>query len=335
MAKGSCHLYLGPEIGERQDAVAALRQGLAAKTGVPPEEHSFYAGEDPVSAMVSLLRNGSLFADTRLVLIKNAELIKKKEEAELLAAYLAAPQEGTTLVLISDATAVDKHLEAAVPKEAKRVFWELFENRKTEWVASWFRREGLTITAEGIETILELVENNTDALRRECSHLSILLKKGTPVTGELVETYLSHTREESAFTLFSRLAEGDLERSLETLHTLLAAKESPQAILAGLTWCFRKLYDYLTLCASGSPGDFDLKRIGLASKKAQRDYAQAARRYDLAAVRRLLALTADFDILFRSLGSSVEDLLMDLFMYQVVSRNGAARERSAWFKSYC
>jgi len=334
MAKGTCYLYLGSELGERQDAIAALRADLTQKTGSPPEEHRFYAGEDPVSDMVSLLRNGSLFSDARLVLIKNADLIKKKEDTELLAAYLAAPQEDTVLVLISEANSVDKRLEAAIPKEAKRVFWELFENRKTEWIASFFRREGYPISAEGIEAILELVENNTDALRRECSHLILFQKKGTPITADLVETYLSHTRAESAFTLFSRIAEGDLTRGIETLHTLLAAKEAPQAILAGLTWCFRKLYDYLVLSAAGTPGDFELRKIGLASPKARRDYAQAARRLDTAAVRHCLALTADFDILFRSLGSSVEDLLMDLYVYQVIARNGAARERSAWFKSY-
>jgi DNA polymerase-3 subunit delta len=310
-------LFLGPEIGEKQDAIREIRRGLTRQSGSAPEETSFYAGETPVQEMVSVLRNGSLFADTRLIFIKNAEVLKKKEEVEPLAAYMAAPQPDTTLILISEATSLAKGLETPVPAGSKRIFWELFENRKHEWVVTFFRRTGYRISEEGIETLLELVENNTDALKRECSRLMLFLGKDAVVTGGDVEKWLSHTREESAFTLFSRIAEGDLAKSLESLHTLLMAKESPLTILAGLTWCFRKLRDYLMLVESGTTGDTDFRKIGLASSKARKDYAAASRRYHAAAVDSCLALTAEYDILIRSSGIGLETILMDLYVYKV------------------
>ena len=128
MAKGLCYLFTGPEIGERQDAIQRIRQELTKKYGASPEEQSFYASETAVSDIVSVLRNGSLFSDVRLILVKNAESIKKKEDVELLGAYIAQPQEDTTLILISDEIGIDKKLEAAIPKEQKKIFWELFEN---------------------------------------------------------------------------------------------------------------------------------------------------------------------------------------------------------------
>lgn len=325
MAKGKNFLYLGPEIGERKDAVDELRAALAATSEL--EEFTFYAGETPIPDFVSNLRNGSLFSDARLVQLKNAEAIKKKEEIELLAAYMAKPQDDTVLVLISDETFVDKRLENAAPKEAKRVFWEMFENRKIEWVSSFFKREGFRISDEGIETILELVENNTDALRRECGRLCLFLEKGSLIGEAEVERCLAHTREESAFTLFSHIAEGNLARALETSRTLLASKEAPVAILAGLLWCFRRLADYVALIDSGRLNDFELKRVGLSSKKAQRDYAAAARRYDAAAVRAGIALIAEFDISLRASGSTLEDLLMDLFIYKIITHSMHSLER--------
>ncbi|HCM26914.1 MAG: DNA polymerase III subunit delta [Treponema sp. GWB1_62_6] len=323
MAKGSCRLYLGPEIGERRDAVDALRASLAKDAGAPPEEHSFYAGEQSIGDLVSLLRNASLFSETRLVLLKNAELVRKKEDVELLVSYMTAPADDTTLALLSDETSVDKRIDGTVSKDAKKIFWELFENRKTDWVGAFFKREGFRIDADGIEAVLELVENNTDALRRECGKLTLFLEKGSLVGAAEVEACLSHTREESAFTLFSRIAEGDLAKALETVRKLLAAKEAPVAVLAGLAWCFRRLADYLELADAGRLNDFELRKAGLASKKAQRDYAAAARRYDAGSARRSLALLAEFDIALRSSGSALEDLLMDLFIYKVVA--GAAR----------
>jgi DNA polymerase-3 subunit delta len=329
MAKGRCYLYLGPEIGEKQDAIGELRKQLksAGKAGteLALEESSFYAGETPVTDMVSVLRNGSLFADARLFLIKNADILKKKDEVELLASYMEAPQDDTVLVLMADTPGLDKHLETAADPKNKRIFWELFENRKTEWISTFFRREGYQITPEGIGAILELVENNTDALRRECSRLMLFLGKDTPADAAAVEKWLSHTREESAFTLFSRIAEGDLTRSIEILHTLLAAREAPQAIIAGLTWCYRKFRDYLSLTESGVPNDFELKKIGITTAKARKDYAAAARRG--ASADECLALAAEFDLLLRSAGAATEDVLMDLLVVKLIS----GRERERWY----
>jgi DNA polymerase-3 subunit delta len=320
MAAGFCRLFLGPEIGKKQDALEEIRSSLPGEA--PPEETSFYAGETPVSQITAALRNGSLFADSRLFLVKNAELIKKKDEVELLAAYIAAPQEDTALILVSEQTSLAKGLEDAAGRENRKIFYELFENQKTEWVDAFFRRAGFSISPDAIETILELVENNTDALRRDCSRLTLFLNKDTVISPEEVEKWLSHTREESAFTLFSRIAGGDFSKALESLHTLLAAKEAPPAILAGLAWCFRKLRDYLSLAAAGRLTDFELRKIGLAAPKARDDYAKAAGRYHAAGVEACLAWTAEYDILLRSSGLAFESILMDLYLYKIFQAAG-------------
>jgi DNA polymerase-3 subunit delta len=317
MAKGTCLLFLGPELGEKQDALDDIRKRL----GTGREETSFYAGETPVSDIVSFAQNGSLFSDTRLILIKNADVIKNKDETELLVPCMKAPPDDTTLVLVSDAPSLAKALESAVPTTGKKVFWELFENKKQDWLRAFFKRAGFTIGEDGIETILELVENNTGALRQECTRLMRFLSKDKPVSADDVEKWLSHTREESAFTLFSRIAAGDFPKSLETLHALLLAKEAPIAIMAGLSWCFRKLRDYAALTQSGNANDFEFKKIGLASSKVRKDYESAFRRYGPAAPDTCLALTAEFDTRLRQGGSDLEGILMDLYLYKLCFQN--------------
>jgi DNA polymerase-3 subunit delta len=273
--------------------------------------------------MVSALQNGSLFADTRLFFIKNAEAIKTKNDVDLLASYMASPADGTVLILISEENSISKVLEKAAPSQAKKVFYELPDNRKTEWVAGFFRREGCRINDEGIQTILELVENNTDALRRECSRLMLFLGKDREISAEDAEKWLSHTREESAFTLFSRIASGDFSRSLESLRTLLGAKETPPGIFAGLAWCFRKLKAYLALAEAGVRDEWEFKKIGVSSPQARKDYAGAARRYDSAAAETCLALTAEYDCLIRSASSFPQEILMEQYLYKLHCLAGA------------
>jgi DNA polymerase-3 subunit delta len=160
-----------------------------------------------------------------------------------------------------------------------------------------------------------LVENNTAALKRECSRLINFLPKDRPINPQDIDKLLSHNREESAFTLFSRIAAGDISKALESMSVMLAAKESAQSILAGLAWCFRKLGDYLVLLeTSVNPDSCELKKIGLSSPRAKDDYAAAARRYNTEDVEACLALTAEYDILLRSPVAALENLLMDRYI---------------------
>ena len=211
------------------------------------------------------------------------------------------------MIFLSDETKVTKALEDAVPPNNKRIFWELFENRKGPWLRDFCRREGRGISDGGIAAVLELVENNTEALRRECGRLALFYGKERIIAAEAVEECLSHTREESSFTLFSRIAAGDLSKCLESLHTLLGAKESFQSILGGLTWCFRRLRDYQGLLDAGvlppgmgKPGDLEFKKIGLGSLKNRADYVQASQRYGRDAAERFLSLAAEYDTALRT-----------------------------------
>jgi len=167
------------------------------------------------------------------------------------------------------------------------------------------------------------VENNTAALKQECSRLILFLDKNREISGADAEKWLSHTRQESVFTLFSRIAAGDLSRSIESLNVLLAAKEAPPAIFAGLASCFRKLVQYLALKESGVTDDWEFKKIGVSAPGAKRDYAAAARRYNSTAAETCLALTAEYDLLLRSSGTFPEQILMDKFLYKIHSLGAA------------
>ncbi|MDR2923686.1 MAG: DNA polymerase III subunit delta [Treponema sp.] len=309
------YIFLGPEIGKKQDEIEQIRKKLSGSGAY--EETVFYAGETPITNIVNTIQNHSLFAQSRLFIIKNADQIKKKDEINAAAACIKELEADTSLILVSDEFKLSAGLDDACPRENRKVFYEMFEREKNAWVRSFFQRAGCSIDSSGIDAILELVENNTDAMQRECSRLVFFLPKDRPARAEDVEQWLSHSREESAFTLFARIAAGDSSKAVESLHTLLAAKESPIAILAGLAWCFRKLLSYLALSENGEPDNFALKKIGL-SAVTKNNYAAAARRYNARDVENCLAITAEYDILARASGPALEGALMDVYVLKIM-----------------
>ena len=102
-------LFTGPEIGERNTAVEQLRSAAAKRSGAV-DSHTLYASDVRIGEVISLLQNGNLFAEARFIVLRNAELIKKKDEIEQIASWVAGSAGVTdaTLVLVSDEIGVEK-----------------------------------------------------------------------------------------------------------------------------------------------------------------------------------------------------------------------------------
>ncbi len=317
-------LFTGPEIGERNTAVEQIRTAAAKQCG-NLDSHTLYASDVQMGEVVSLLQNGSLFADARFVVVRYSEMIKKKDDIEIFTAWVEESSNiiDAFLILVSDEIGVDKKIEALIPKDHKRIFWELFENRKEQWITDFFRKEGYSIESGAVSSILDLVENNTDALRSACSRFTLFFPSGYCITEEDTGNILAHNREESAFTLFDTLGEGSLAGSLEILQKLSLSKESaPVQTIAGLTFCFRRLADWHGLARTGAPDDFSLKKAGFTSKRAVDQYRRAAARWDMGSTQRILALLASSDLALRSGGGALQDIQLETCIYAILAKGG-------------
>lgn len=319
-------LFTGPEIGERNTAVEQIRAVTAKRCG-NLDSHTLYASDVKMGEVVSLLQNGSLFADARFVVLRYAEMLKKKDDIDIFLSWVEESSGITdaVLILVSDEIGIDKKIENVIPKDQKRIFWELFENRKEQWITEFFKKAGYTIDSEAVSSILDLVENNTEALRSACSRFTLFFPEGHRISEEDTENMLSHNREESAFTLFDTMGEGDFAGALEIQRKLSLSKESsPVQTIAGLSFCFRRLGDWHTLAVSGSTDDFSLKKAGFTSKRSVDQYRRAAKKWDAVCVQQILALLASSDLAIRSGGGAVQDIQMESCLYAIMAKSGRA-----------
>ena len=177
------YLFTGPEFGKRNDAVDSVKKALVKKVG-DIDEHLFYLCETPFSQVMTILQSGTLFSNGVFVVCKNAELLKKKDELQMISDWLETADGSAVLVLVSDEISVDSKLEKIVPdtKQNKQKFWEMFENEKLPWVINYFSKNGYLITKDAAQLVLDLVENNTEALKRECSRFFVCFEKSHEIT---------------------------------------------------------------------------------------------------------------------------------------------------------
>ena len=76
-------LFTGPELGERSDALEALRQSAGKKYG-DLDNHLFYASATSISVVLYAVQNGSRFPSARFTVGRTPEAIKKKEDIQAL-----------------------------------------------------------------------------------------------------------------------------------------------------------------------------------------------------------------------------------------------------------
>ena len=323
------YAFTGPEFGLRTEAVDSIKSSLKKKFG-EIDEHLFYLQETPFSEVMTILQSGTLFSDGVCIVCKNAELLKKKDEVQMISEWLDDAAESSVLILVSDEISLDSKVEKLVPPANRKKFWEMFEDKKLPWLYGFFQKNGYTIEEDAARLVLELIENNTQALSAECSRFFICFPKGHCITADDVDSVLTHTREENAFSLFNQIAtpssnpEQNFSKALEILQKIRLSKENSSVmIIAGLTSCFRKLLTWHNLVQKGSTDDFTLKTNGFSGPLMQKQYRNAAKVWTKGQTSAILAVLASTDSSIRSGGTAMEDLLLQKMLYEIVVKKGA------------
>ena len=327
------YLFTGPEFGKRNDAVDSVKKSLVKNVG-EIDEHLFYLCETPFNEVMTILQSGTLFSNGVFVVCKNAELLKKKDDLQMISDWLASAEQSSVLVLISDEISVDSKLEKIVPntKQNRQKFWEMFESDKLPWVINHFTKNGYLIKKDAAQLILDLVENNTEALKQECSRFFVCFSKDHEITETDVESILTHSREENVFSLFNQMCntsitvEKRFESSLDILHNIMANDENFAISLSkGLASCFRKLVVWHKLHAENEYiGKDELKYKGFSGSTIQNQYRKAAKVWTLGQATAILANISNLSVETRIGGTLLENTMFDVLLYQIIVKKGAS-----------
>ncbi len=325
-------LLLGPESGQKEEYIEGIRRSLRKTHGETPEEHRIYPYKIDVKELVALLLNHSLFSRHRLVIVYEAQAISRKGDIETLIGYLSDPSDSSTLLLVSDEHHLDRRIEKAATKKRIKIFWELFENQKRSWVRSFFTSAGFSISEEAIELVLELVENDTADLRRECEKITVYFDSARAITETEVEELLFHSKNENVFSLFARIAEADLPSAIETLHAIvLAGPVEPGQILGGLIWQIRRLLSFRRLKNAHYSDDEIARQIGIRGKKNLRIYRNGSSNYTEEDLERMFLRATEYDGLFRETRTDIDRKILELFLYEIIVTRG----RRPFFRIEC
>lgn len=244
--------------------VAAAARAADADTDVRE-----LAAADLQPGTLDELTSPSLFAERKVVAVYNAQDLSA-DSVKDVKAYLTAPAEEITLVLLHAGGAKGKGLLDAARKAGAR---EVACAKLTKpadrlaFVRSEFRGRGRSATPEAAQALVDAVGSDLRELSSACAQL-VADVEGT-VDEAVVARYYTGRAEASGFAVADRAVEGRTAEALETLRWAMATGVAPVLITSALAQGVRGIGKLASAPRGMRPGDL-ARELGMPPWKIDR-----------------------------------------------------------------
>ena len=241
----------------------------------------------------------SLFADERLVVLRNAQSLRKAD-VERLSDALHREHIPSAVVVVATSDRQPTALLSAVKDVAKVV--RLSRPRRGElvnWVNKRLQRAGLKFARDVGATLVEALGDNLLDIAQAVDQLRLRAGRGGMITRDDVLQHFTPQAEQPMWVLFDAIVKHDGNRAFETLRRILAHGDEPLPVLGAIASQVRGIMRTKSLVErSGQLQDVDIaKALGVTEGRAAVMRRQSSRlSWEwLVAVHKLCA-EADFEL---------------------------------------
>lgn len=300
--------------GEGFLAEEALDQ-VRRESGADPLSEIVFTAEASGVEIVEALSTSSLLGGTRLVIVEDAESLKK-EHADALAAYLESPSPDSVLVLVA---AGRSKLDAAAKKLGTVIALEPPRGKKlVSWVRDRAKDHGLVLDEKAAWALV-------DSVGTELRDLDGALAQIASGSGDAEEVRVSaadirgafpRLADERIYALTDAVSDRKLPAAMTTMRRLLQQGDDPLVLFGALVGQFRRLLRVRRIADLSSRAVAD--QLGMPAWRAERLQRQARlfREDELIDAMETLALT---DVELKS-GDVPPEVALERAVIEVIDR---------------
>lgn len=288
------HAVVGAESFLAEEALEAI-----LRSAIGPDRESglqVLRGEETNWArLVDNVGMGSLFAERRAVVVRNAEALKG--DGEEIGAYLEDPTPGVTLVLL-----------AAKPDRRTKVWKRVLDRAAVTpadppkgralraFVLDRLRQRELRVAEDGVVELIERVGQDLRRLMGEVDKLEAFAQGGSKATlsAEDVAAVMGRGMAQPLYKLADALAARRTASALEVMAGLLEEGEPALRILATLHRSLRQVRGAKALQGRRAPRDEVVRRLQIPPFKVG-DVLEAAGRWSEADLSRAMKALGQAD----------------------------------------
>lgn len=296
-----------------QRAARSIRRGVLPAENDDFNDSQFYGKEVKAEEIISTAMTYPVFAEKRLVTVKDAHQIPAAELEKLLP-YLLDPAPETCLLFIAGKIDNRRKFYQQLKKNDSLVeFKPLTDRELPQYIRDALNQREIRISADAVELFCSMVGANLYEIHAELDKLLMYIGTATLIDVIDVQAVVSRGRAENIFEIGNAVGSGDIEKALTLVMRLNAAGEAPLKILSLLVMHFRRLWKVRELQVQKRPPKEIAKVAGVppfvveglirqGKKFSRRDFFQAHE------------LFLEADLAMKSSGANSEALLENLIL---------------------
>ncbi len=261
------------------------------------------------------LKTSSMFAETKLIIVKN--LFSNKKFQEDFLEQVSSLQALKDVVVVFENEAVDQRLKLfkVLLKECKCQEFGLLDTKGLKlWAQEALQKANATMNNDAMDLLLQYVGNNLWQLSNEVQKL-IQLKSGGVIQKADVELMVKPNITVDIFKTIDALAEKNKKLALTLLHKHLDGDDNPLYILSMIAYQFKNLLMVKELSEKGLMYASIVKRSGLHPFVVKKTYF-SCRQFSFVELKNIYRaiFSIDSDI---KMGKIDPETALDLFVAKI------------------
>ncbi|HBF19608.1 MAG TPA: DNA polymerase III subunit delta [Cryomorphaceae bacterium] len=289
------------------------------KRALPEDQQSFnqtilYGRDTDIQTVIGEAKRYPMMADRVVVIVKEAQHLRKLEELE---SYAANPQPSTVLVLAHKYKSLDKRKKLYKTLSNAHVLMEskkLYDNQIPDWIARNLAERGYNATPKAIHLLGESLGNDLGRIDNELHKLELVVPKGQTIDDEAVEQNIGISKDYNNFELINALGSRDFGRAMQIQRYFAAnPKDNPLVVTVSLLFGYFSKLMLIHQAKDKSPSG--LASLLKVNPYFVKDYQKGATQYDLKKLARIISYLRECDMRSKGVGNvstSDSDLLKEL-----------------------
>jgi len=296
----STYFLFGEEIYLQDTFLKTLYEKYSESFDTNWRKYIYHATETDAETILNQLVGGTLFAEPKIVVIKEVDELDASAKEALLD-YLSQPTADVTVVLIKESPRTTDKFSKAVKKIAVSIevrIPAIYE--MDEWAQYFLTQHQIEATADARSILVDLSGESLQSMVNELKKIEIYLpKESRELTADLLRDFVGATRSHSVFEFIDILGSKSLPDILRYLFSLLEEGESVSYIVRKMTDFYIELWT-LKAMLSEKYADKEINRIIFNGRNLTWKYKKFHNKYTVNELVRAFPLLEEADVRTKS-----------------------------------
>lgn len=274
---------------------------LLLDQAIPEDERDFnqtilYGADTDVGSVITLARSFPMMSDRQLIVIKEAQGLKKIEELEI---YVKNPLQSTILVLNYKNGTLDKRKKLYAEIENKGVIFEskkISDYKMPAFISGYITMKGLGIDQKSAQMLTDFLGNDLSKVVNEIDKLILSLAPSDKrITAELIERNIGISKDFNNYELLKAIVEKDTFKAIQIADYFeKSPKNNPFIVTLVVMFNY---FSNLMVCywAKDKSEQGLAKELGFRNSFQAKDYVQGVKNYNAFKTMEILSLLRIYD----------------------------------------